>query len=131
MEAIPNLKDKIEALKNFLEANEEEMSSDSWTYGCEPILVEFFNSLEDSDWKEFRSRIWNWPEKFLVNIAHSFIFLKDENIDCNYIYCRTFLESKEEYNPEDLVQKMYPISGHSINFYQKSLKKFLYRTLFH
>jgi len=123
MTSIPNLENKVEALKIYLQANEEEMSREGWTYGHEPVLIEFFNSLKDSDWKELTSKIWNWSEKFLYNIADAVLFSEVENLEENYIYCRIFLESKNIDNSEYLLENMYPNSGHSIDFYEKILKK--------
>lgn len=62
MNEIPQIEDKVEALRLYLEANKNDNEGDSWIFGHYPIMIEHLNTFDKKDYDKLIIEMPIWKD---------------------------------------------------------------------
>ena len=128
MNTIPDYKDKIQAIKNYLVANRSDNEGDSWIFGHHPNIEESLKTFTKEESENIGKEILNWEEPEQYNIADPISDSKNKFIDGNYLYGKIFLSIQDFEKLEYLIQNLVVIVWdcdfkRPIEFYESILMK--------
>ncbi|WP_143166674.1 hypothetical protein [Pedobacter caeni] len=88
---MPEIEDKIEALRLYIENNLSINESDFWYYVLNPEMVSHMDRLSKADCEQLALKIWDWDAETLMCLADPFLEISNPNLDGCFLYCKLFL----------------------------------------
>lgn len=121
-------KNKINALKFYLESNQNDTEGDSWIYGHNPNIIEHLNSFSAKDYQTLNIESENWDDNTISSLADPIFQCNNMNVRGCYFSCKIFLQisifDDLEYLIENLAAIAWSIKDNKPkDFYERLLKK--------
>lgn len=128
MNSIPDIEDKVEALKLYLIANVNDEEGDSWIFGHNPSIINHLNSFNQMESEILTNELSKWQDDILSNLADPVSDCTNELIDGYLIYCNIFLRISNFDDLEYLIQNLAAVAANiktqqSNQFYDQLISK--------
>ncbi|SHE52845.1 hypothetical protein [Pedobacter caeni] len=92
---MPKIKDKVEALRLYIENNLSDNEGDSWPYVHNRQIVYHIDRLSKVNCEQLVLKIWDWDAEIIMCLADPFLEISNPNLDGCFLYCKLFLAAEK------------------------------------